>query len=131
MAAVIYFFAQDGLLSRLISNKLFVTLGEISFSIYMCHQIILVFFSSHNAVLFRFSGGINFILYFLYVILLSYVIWVFIETPIRKFIVGGKIVHRSNLMSETMKINSVFSLYSIIALVALLSISFYIHSLLR
>lgn len=131
MAAVIYFFAQDGLLSRLISNKVFVTLGEISFSIYMCHQIILFFSSGHSSVLFRFSGGINFILYFLYVILLSYVIWVFVETPIRKFIVGGKIVHRSNLMSETMKINSVFSLYSIIALVGLLSISFYIHSLIR
>ncbi len=131
MAAVIYFFARDGLFSRLISNKLFVTLGEISFSIYMCHQIILNFCISHNDVIFRFSGGINFMLYFLYVILLSYVIWVFIETPMRKFIVGGKIVHRSNLMSETMKINSVFSLYSIIALVALLSISFYIHSLIR
>lgn len=42
MALVVWVFAQGyGAISRLISNRLFVTLGEASFSLYMIHQIII------------------------------------------------------------------------------------------
>jgi peptidoglycan/LPS O-acetylase OafA/YrhL len=42
MALVVWVFAQGhGAISRLISNRLFVTLGEASFSLYMIHQIVI------------------------------------------------------------------------------------------
>lgn len=42
MALVVWVFAQGhGAVSKLISNRLFVTLGEASFSLYMIHQIVI------------------------------------------------------------------------------------------
>jgi len=42
MALVVWVFAQgQGLISKLISGRLFVTLGEASFSLYMIHQIVI------------------------------------------------------------------------------------------
>jgi peptidoglycan/LPS O-acetylase OafA/YrhL len=42
MAIVVWVFAQgQGLISKLISRRLFVTLGEASFSLYMIHQIVI------------------------------------------------------------------------------------------
>jgi peptidoglycan/LPS O-acetylase OafA/YrhL len=51
MAIVVWVFAQgQGVISKMISHRLFVTLGEASFSLYMIHQIVITIALSHMPV---------------------------------------------------------------------------------
>lgn len=82
---IIYVFAfQKGIISKTISNKMFVILGSLSFSFFMVHQLVIRYFAKYNMLtndkllhdfaIFSVSILVSLILYFLY------------EKPIRGFI---------------------------------------------
>jgi peptidoglycan/LPS O-acetylase OafA/YrhL len=73
-----------GVLSYLLSSRVMVLLGEISFSIYMTHEILLrIFVQNHNLSV---LGGIliQYIVYWIIVLSISLLMWAFVEKPCRK-----------------------------------------------
>lgn len=82
---LIYTFAfQAGVLSKLLSNKLFVYLGEISFSFYMMHQLVIRYMDFLHL-----GRTANFILCFSLSILFSALVYHLYEEPLRKKIRSG------------------------------------------
>ncbi len=85
--AMIYIFSfSKGLFSKLISCKPFIYLGEISFSFYMIHQIIInyaffVFYQQHSTYIY--------ITIFIISLVLSMFLYHFVENPFRKIIRYG------------------------------------------
>lgn len=80
---------NKGIISKLLSFPLLVLLGEISFSIYLIHQIIIRYYITHFPSL---GGELHpFIIYFILwvnIIFIAYIMWYFIERPSRKLIVN-------------------------------------------
>jgi peptidoglycan/LPS O-acetylase OafA/YrhL len=69
-----------GMVGRFLSARIFVWLGEISFAVYMIHQILLKFFVIH------FPERTEASIYFLVLIILSACLHHFIEIPMRKLL---------------------------------------------
>jgi peptidoglycan/LPS O-acetylase OafA/YrhL len=84
---LIWIFAQQtGLLSRWLGHPFLVLWGEISFSVYMCHQVLLRFIFFHI----RPSGDQTLwvaLIYFALTLALSYVLFRWVETPGRHQII--------------------------------------------
>lgn len=86
MSLVIFVFAfQKGLISKILSNKYLVYLGEISFSFYMIHKLIIRYIQ-------KFVGWtpLLVVVAFLSSILISHLLFKYYETPTRRWIRGGK-----------------------------------------
>ena len=75
---------QGGLVARILSARLPVFLGEMSYSTYMVHYPLLLWWVSA----FGASEG-SAVLYFLAILAASYLIWVFVENPSRKLRPGA------------------------------------------
>lgn len=83
---LIYVYAfQKGVISKLLSKKVFVYLGEISFSFYMVHQLVIRYFSYLNM-----DKTVNFIICLGLTLFLSVLIYEKYEEPLRKRIRFGK-----------------------------------------
>ncbi|EPP7680881.1 acyltransferase family protein [Yersinia enterocolitica] len=101
IALFIYFVsAYNGICSRFLSNKFLIYFGEISFSMYMCHQVILNFINKyyHKESI---ANSIQF--YFIYltsVIVISAVLYHCVEVPARK------LIRRSLLTSKDVEVSS-------------------------
>ena len=79
---IIMFFAiNKGLVSKLLQLRLFIILGEISFSMYMIHQIIFRYYSSHRPSFAFLPEDAIFPFLLTIVVASSYMIWRFIELP--------------------------------------------------
>ena len=78
---------QSGLLARLLSFRVFIFLGEISYSVYLVHRIILIYYIDRDALP-RVFAGILWLPYLAIVFLSSYLIWIIIERPARRWIIG-------------------------------------------
>lgn len=95
MCAIIFVFSfQAGVLSRVLSNRILVRLGDISYTIYMIHQLAItyaaVYFSApiyqqHNYG-YGFNKTVAQLILFIFVIALSDVLHRYIETPVRNVI---------------------------------------------
>ena len=82
-ALVIYVFAQQrGALSRVLSHPLLVFLGEISFALYLVHQLALRFMQQHVDHL---DGG-DFALFIGSVLLMAALLHLLIEKPLRRWL---------------------------------------------
>ena len=82
---LIYVFAhQGGIFSKILSNKILVYLGEISFSFYMIHQLVIRYYE-----LFQFNKAYMAVACFAITLILSGVIYRFYEEPLRKRIRYG------------------------------------------
>lgn len=78
-ALLIYIFAlQNGKITSFLSTRIFIILGEISFATYLIHTIILNFFSSRNLHQ-LIPSPLNSTIYYIAVIIASYLLWRFIE----------------------------------------------------
>lgn len=77
---------QRGLVVRLLSFKPFVLLGEISFCVYMTHQVWLRILTAHSSVSWL-SMPQQYIAYWTLVLGSSYLLWRFVEKPCRRYIV--------------------------------------------
>lgn len=78
---------MSGLIAKVLSNKILVFLGEISFSIYLCHQVLL---SALMGKLATFGTmPMQYLIYWLIVIAFSSAIYIFIEKPCKRMILTG------------------------------------------
>lgn len=82
---LIYVIAKgNGKISNILKKPFFVILGEISFSIYLFHQILLIYYRQNISIFSYYSNEITFIIYLVVLICISYLAWYFIEIPFRK-----------------------------------------------
>jgi peptidoglycan/LPS O-acetylase OafA/YrhL len=87
-AALIFVMALGrGGVSRILSFPLPVLLGEISYSIYLVHQILLRYYYFHRASFANVPTGISFVIFFSLTLLAAYFTWATIELPCRRFLV--------------------------------------------
>jgi peptidoglycan/LPS O-acetylase OafA/YrhL len=77
-----------GLLSRLLAFPLLVLLGEISYSVYLIHQILLRYYARHAPALALIPGWIAYLVFWVLTLLAAYVTWTVVERPARRFLVG-------------------------------------------
>lgn len=79
---------QKGYVSKLFSNKYFVLLGEISFALYLTHTILLKFYESVIIPFIDFPLWSMYIAYWVTAILISYLLFIVVEKPCRKWIIN-------------------------------------------
>lgn len=90
-AALIYLCAlQKGLVSRVLSNKFFVYLGEISYSIYLLHMLALMVVIDQTRHLLHINSALVFTAYCAVVIGTAHLTYTYIEKPLRKKLAGRK-----------------------------------------
>lgn len=86
-ALILFIFASGkGALTKILSHPLGVFLGEISFSIYLVHQIVHRFYLCNATMFENFSGFGIAVFYWSLLFLGSFIIWKYIEGPSRKWI---------------------------------------------
>jgi peptidoglycan/LPS O-acetylase OafA/YrhL len=76
----------QGKISKILSHSYLVLLGEISFSLYLLHQIFLRYYQMNLAFFPRMPNLFAFALFCSVLLLCSYLMWVWIEMPARRFI---------------------------------------------
>jgi peptidoglycan/LPS O-acetylase OafA/YrhL len=87
--ALIYVMAlQRGLVSAFLSGRFLVFLGEISFSLYLLHQIFLRYFIQNRLAFPVLPDIVAFAIYACVLGLSSFLMWALIEIPIRKVLIG-------------------------------------------
>ncbi|MGA4533297.1 acyltransferase family protein [Ectopseudomonas chengduensis] len=77
-----------GLISKILATPGLVFLGEISFSIYLIHQIFLIKYRQNTQMLSHLSDVSAFAIYMMTVLLAAYLIWFFVEMPGRRLMLG-------------------------------------------
>ncbi|MFH1154088.1 MAG: acyltransferase [Pseudomonadota bacterium] len=77
-----------GKLSRGLSRKGLVFLGEISFSVYLIHQILLRIYGSYIKAYDVLPLWISYSYFWIVILLVSYLLWEIVEKPCRKMIIN-------------------------------------------
>jgi peptidoglycan/LPS O-acetylase OafA/YrhL len=83
---IVVFAFQRGAISTILSSSILVLLGEISYSIYLLHEILSVWIRSHPDLVGFVPPYIGFALYIFATILGSWIIWKFVGKPCRAMI---------------------------------------------
>lgn len=84
---VVFVFAlQKGVISSFLSKRFFVYLGEISFSIYMVHQVILNYLNAFHLSLIKTSPNLAYMIYWVGTITISIILYHCVEVPARNLI---------------------------------------------
>jgi peptidoglycan/LPS O-acetylase OafA/YrhL len=103
---LIYVIAQGrGIFSKILANSFLVLLGEISYSLYLIHQILLTLYRQHGLEFQSFSNSIAFACFIGILLLSSYLIWSCIEMPARKIILGHSKIHSTIVMRKSWREN--------------------------
>ena len=79
---------EKGLVSRVLSWNVAVLLGEISYSVYLVHQLLLHFFPVYPHALSGLQEWTVYTVYWMIVLVVSHLMWKFVEQPCRKLING-------------------------------------------
>ena len=82
--AAMSFAMQRGLLSRILSWRPFVLLGEISFALYMCHELLFRALTSSGTMRVFGPLGAQFVVYWVMALGLSYALFRLVEWPCRR-----------------------------------------------
>ncbi len=77
---------QKGIVSRLLSHKILVMLGEISYSLYLIHDIFMQYFNKHHHWAVTHHTVESYATYWVIILGLSYLMWKYIECPARAYI---------------------------------------------
>lgn len=77
---------QKGVVNKILNFSLFVSLGEISYSLYLVHNIFLSYYGAHIADFEGMSMAIRNGLYWTLVFTTAYFMWRFVEIPCRRLI---------------------------------------------
>ena len=81
---------KKGFVSRALSNKVLVSIGVISFSFYISHQILLAIFANYTGTKLE---GVNQLVAFFATLFLSYLSWKFVELPfLRRHFLTNKLL---------------------------------------
>jgi peptidoglycan/LPS O-acetylase OafA/YrhL len=78
---VVCFAINKGLISQILRLRLFVVLGEISFSMYLIHQIVFRFYDVHRTMFESVPKEMIFPLLLIAIFVFAYGIWRFVELP--------------------------------------------------
>jgi peptidoglycan/LPS O-acetylase OafA/YrhL len=81
---IICFAVNRGALSRFLSMRFFVLLGEISFSMYMLHQVVIRFYGINKHMFDFIPDYLMFPLVLVFVVIAAYFMWRFVEIPAQK-----------------------------------------------
>jgi len=84
---ILVFSWQRGLVSKLLSHPLLVLLGEISFSLYLVHSIVLKYYRYHLASFISLPQNLLAAAYWLISLILAYLLYSAVEMPCRAFLV--------------------------------------------
>lgn len=99
---LIYVAAQGrGNISKMLAHPFLVILGEISFSIYLTHQILLEYYSATFSKFMHIPNPIALGIFFGVLLLTSYLMWACIEMPSRRLIMGHKKIHGTAIMRKS------------------------------
>jgi peptidoglycan/LPS O-acetylase OafA/YrhL len=82
---IIIFAAQRGAFSSVLSQRFYVVAGEISFAIYLLHQIIQTFILKNSAM----PHSMAFALFIFFTVWISYLAWRYVESPARSAILSS------------------------------------------
>jgi peptidoglycan/LPS O-acetylase OafA/YrhL len=82
-----------GAISRALRHRALVLLGEISYSLYLLHQIVIVWLDSHLVQFAPVPFPFAFVLYVAIVLLLAYLVWRLVELPMRRLLMGQQVIH--------------------------------------
>ncbi len=77
-----------GRITAWLSHPMLVLLGEISFSLYLLHQILLIYYQSDIANLLQLSNMLSLVIFWVILLLASYLMWALIEMPGRRLLLG-------------------------------------------
>jgi peptidoglycan/LPS O-acetylase OafA/YrhL len=90
LAAMIFVAATGrGLVSAALGSRPMIVLGEMSFAVYLVHQIVLRAFAQRTAELAGSPPGIALVGYLLLTLLFSALVWMGVERPARTFILAN------------------------------------------
>lgn len=87
---VLVFAVGRGWVSKLLANPMLVILGEISFSIYLIHNIFLTFYLKNAANFYWLGNSLGLAVFFGVLIVSAYLIWVCVEQPGRQILVRSR-----------------------------------------
>jgi len=92
-----------GRISTWLSHPYLVLLGEISLSVYLLHQILLRYYVGNVAFFPNIPNLISLAIFWMFLLLASYVMWSLIEMPSRRLILGRgqKDIHGTKVMKES------------------------------
>ena len=92
-----------GRITTWLSHPLLVLLGEISFALYLLHQILLRYYQANIASFPHLSNSLSLAIFWVIVLLASYLMWALIEMPGRRLIlgVGQKEMHGTKAMRKS------------------------------
>lgn len=106
---IVVYAIKKGLLSKLLSCKPLIILGEASFSLYLTHQMLLYPFQTHRAALSSIPVIIQFGIFFIFAIVASLILHYGVEKPCQRFIINrfsrGHI--QQNILSNHVTFNRV------------------------
>lgn len=83
---ILVFSFERGFITKILSVRPLVLLGEISFAMYMCHQIIIRWYRGHSGEFADVNETALTASYFLSVLVISFLLWRFVEKPCRNII---------------------------------------------
>jgi len=89
-----------GVVSLALSTPALVLAGEISFSMYLLHQILLEVLSRNASYLTNVSDPLLLLGYFIVLLSVSYLMWVWVEMPGRRLLLSGSPVHGSRMLKQ-------------------------------
>jgi len=92
-----------GRITAWLSLPILVLLGEISFSVYLLHQILLFCYSTHISSFPHLPNILSLSIFWVILLLASYLMWALIEMPSRRLILGQrqKKIHGTNAMRKS------------------------------
>ena len=103
---IIIFASRNTICSKLIGNKIFILIGLISYSLYLWHQPLLVFNNIMNG---HTINQKTFAVYILFLFILSYLTWKYIEQPFRNL----KKVDKKYVFIIFLVLSFIFALFGI------------------
>lgn len=88
-ALVIFVMAfHRGLLSRALAIPPMQLLGEISYSIYLLHYVLLLAYRADPGITKDMTGAQSYLAYWIVVLMASFIVWTLVETPARRWLTG-------------------------------------------
>ena len=86
LLVIAVFAVEKGIISQFLKTRPLLFLGEISFSIFISHQLVINYFFGYykQYLLYTFGQLMTLILFLVFIIVLSSLIYTFIEDPVRK-----------------------------------------------